>query len=113
MAKKRVEKKSDSKGFAFLATFLSVVGFILAILLWKDDDYVMFYAKQSLVIFIVAVIVSAINWVLAFIPIIGSFIVWVLQLIVIILWVLTWVYALSGKKKDVWLVGDYAKKIKI
>jgi uncharacterized membrane protein len=117
MAKKAKESvdsgKDDTKLFAFLATFLSIVGFIIALVAKKNDDYVMFYAKQSLVLFIASVIVSIAQWILLFIPIIGWTIMWVLQVGVAILWIISWLYALSGEKKEVPLVGKYARNIKL
>ena len=56
MPKKKVER-GDHKGRAFITVFFSIVGFLIAILAWKDDKYVMFYAKQSLVIFVFGVVV--------------------------------------------------------
>ena len=116
-SKKEVMKKGklsdDSKTFAFLATLLSVVGFIIALLVKKDDKYVMYYAKQSLVIFIAAVIVGVIGWILVWIPIIGWLVIWILNLIVLILWLISWIYALSGEMKEVPLVGKYAEKISL
>ena len=53
----KVEKKEDDgKLFAFLAVLLSILGFIIALLAKKDNKYVMFYAKQSLVLFIAFII---------------------------------------------------------
>jgi uncharacterized membrane protein len=107
MAKKK--KEDDSKLFAFLATFLSILGFLIALIAKKDDKYVMFYAKQSAIIFIVFVIATAVD----IIPVIGGIINVVVSIIGIILWVISWIYALSGKMKDVPFVGVYAKKLKI
>ena len=36
-------KKDDSTIYAFLATILSIIGFIIAIIAKKDDKYVMYY----------------------------------------------------------------------
>jgi len=72
MAKKQVKKKTDDKiVYAFLATFLSIIGFVVALVTKKDDEYVMYYAKQSLVVFLFAVIAWVVNQVVLFIPIIG------------------------------------------
>ena len=110
MAKKQVSKKEDdTKVFAFLATFLSIIGFIIAILTKKENSYVMFYAKQSLVVFIVSVIFWVINSVLVWIPVFGWIVAGILNLFVLILWIMSWVYALSGEKKEVPIVGRYAK----
>ena len=49
MAKKQTKpvanRSDDRKLFAFLAAFLSIVGFVIAVVTKKDDRYVMFYAK--------------------------------------------------------------------
>jgi uncharacterized membrane protein len=109
----KVISKEDPKVFAFLATFLSIFGFLIAIIAKKEDKYIMFYAKQSLVIFIIAVIASAINSILIWIPILGWLIAGLINLAVCILWILGWVYALSGEQKDVPIVGEYAKKLNL
>ena len=50
--------KSDgnSKIFAFLAIFLGIIGFLIVLIAKKDDAYAMFYAKQSLILFIFSII---------------------------------------------------------
>lgn len=108
MAKKQVSKKEDDrKMFAFLATFLSIIGFIIVLLTKKEDKYVMFYAKQSLVVFIAYVIAG----VIMMIPFIGWFVLGPLAyLIVTILWIFSWAYALSDEQKEVPIVGKYAEK---
>lgn len=101
--------KSDSKLYAFLATFLSIIGFVIAIVAKKNDKYVMYYAKQGLVIFILSLILSAISWSFVYS---GFF--WtirsLLNLVILVLWILSWVYALSGKEKEVPVIGSIAKK---
>jgi uncharacterized membrane protein len=92
---------------AFVATFFSIFGFLIALIFWRRDDYAIFYAKQSMVLFIEALVVALIGGILTWVPIIGGAITFVLNLVIIILWVLTWVYALSGKKKKVFLVGNF------
>lgn len=120
MAKKKVVKKeerkeskktSDRKIFAFLATFLSILGFIIALIAKKEDRYVMFYAKQSLVIFIMAIVGSIISTLVMWIPFFGEVISYAINLIVLVLWIFSWAYALSDKEKEVPIVGLYAKKL--
>lgn len=108
MAKKQISKKEeDSKMFAFLATFLSIIGFIIVLLTKKENKYVMFYAKQSLVVFIAYIIAG----ILAMIPFIGWFVLGPLAyLLVTILWLFSWIYALSGKEKETPIIGKYAQK---
>ncbi len=117
MAKKKVKKskkktqklESDSKLFAFLATFLSIVGFVIAILVKKDDKYVMYYAKQSLIVFIAYVISVAV----IVVPIIGWIAGPILYVFTVVLWIISWASALTGKKKEVPFIGKYSKDIKL
>ena len=114
MAKKQkraaAKNSDDRKLFAFLATFLSIVGFLIAVVTKKNDRYVMFYAKQSLVVFIVAIVGAVVNSILSWIPVLGWIISGVINLFVLVLWILSWVYALSDQEKEVPIVGHYAKK---
>lgn len=105
--KSSVRKDGDSKLFAFLAAFLSILGFIIALLFRRNNRYVMFYAKQSLVIFIGYLIGVVAGW----LPLIGDFVSGVIDVIVIVLWIITWIFALSGKEKYTPLIGQYADKI--
>jgi uncharacterized membrane protein len=105
----KVKKTDDSKLFAFLATFLSILGFIIALVAKKDDKYVMFYAKQSLVVFIAYIIAAVIKM----LPGIGSILGPIAYLITSVLWIFSWVYALSGEEKDTPFIGQYIDKIKL
>ena len=107
---KQVE--GDSKVFAWLAVFLGIIGFLIVLLAKKDDKYAMFYAKQSLVLFIAAIIVWVVGIILMFIPIIGLIIYWVLSVILLVLWLMGWIFALSGKEKPIPIVGKYAEMFK-
>ena len=107
----KTNKADDSRVFAFLTTFLSIIGFIIALLVKKDNKYVMFYAKQSLVIFIAAVIAGIIGWILIWIPILGWIIKLALNIIIFVLWLISWINALSGEEKEVpIIVKEYLKE---
>ena len=94
----------DRKLYAFLASFFTIVGFVVALFLWKNDKYVMHYAKHGLVLFIAQVVVMILSPFLFFL----SGILWVL---LVILWIVTWVNSFSGKVKKTFLIGDLAQKI--
>ncbi len=114
MVKKKMDssnKEDDSKLFAFLAVLLSVVGFIIAYSIKKDNKYVMFYAKQSLVLFIGWIALWIVGMVLGFIPFLGIMVHWILSLGLLVLWVIGLIYSLSGEMKHIPLVGDFAKKL--
>ncbi len=110
-ASKNANKDNDKTLIAFLATFLSIIGFIIALITKRDDKYVMYYAKQSLVIFIIAAIASILSWAIEWIPILGPLIKFALTVLIFLLWILSWIYALSGKEKSIPFVSDWAKKI--
>jgi uncharacterized membrane protein len=106
---KMSEEENSRKLFAFLAVFLSIVGFVIAIIAKKEDKYVMYYAKQSLVLFIAWVIASLI----ALVPIIGWFGAPVLYVIVLILWIFALVHSLSGEMKPTPVIGHYGNAFRI
>ncbi|MBW3004128.1 DUF4870 domain-containing protein [Candidatus Woesearchaeota archaeon] len=99
----------DSKIWAFLGVFLTIIGFIIVMLAKKDDKYAMYYAKQGLMLFIVGVVIAIVGWILLFIPIIGLVIQWLLNIVMLVLWILGWVYALQGEMKPVPVIGKYAE----
>ena len=112
MARKKT-KNDDSKIFAFLATFLSIIGFLIAVLAKKEDKYVMYYASHSLVIFIITILAGVAEGIFGWIPILGWIIAAGLNIFIFVLWLLSWIYALSGKEKEIPLITTYAKKIKL
>jgi len=112
MAKKSKEVE-EGKIFAFLGVFLTVIGFIIVLLAKKDNKYAMFYAKQGLVLFIAYVIVAVANMVFVFIPFVGWLVMAALWMGLLVLWIMGIIYSLSGEEKDIPLIGEFAKKIKV
>jgi len=106
---KKGAKKDDSRLFAFLAVLLTIVGFVIALLAKREDKYVMFYAKQSLVLFIAWIISGA----AMIVPIVGWFAGPILYVITLVLWIIAIVNSLSGKEKETPLIGQYARKINL
>ena len=98
--------KDDKIIFAWLATFFTIIGFLIAIILKRDDKYVMFYAKQGLILFIGEIII----WLLS--GIFGKLII-LFWIFLAILWAMAWINSLSGEQKNTWLIGDLAEKIKL
>lgn len=107
MASKEVE---EGKIFAFLAYLLSIIGFLIVLLAKKDNKFAMYHAKQSLVLFIVYII----GWViLLFIPILGWMILPVWGIVMLVVSIIGMINALTGKEKELPIIGKYAEKIKI
>jgi len=107
------KKEDDKKLFAFLATFLSIVGFVIALIVKRKNAYVLYYAKQSLVIFVFGVIAGIISNVLEWIPIMGGLIRFALNVLIFIVWLMSWINALSGKKKKIQIISYWSKKINL
>lgn len=106
----------DSKLYAFLGVLLIVIGFIIVYATQKKDKYAMFYAKQGLALFFVLIIASLFE----LMPQLSIGFISINRLISIvtgILWTVAWVigmiYALSGEQKEIPLIGQFAKMIKI
>ena len=110
MSKKDVE---EGKVFAFLGIFLTIIGFIIVLLAKKENKYAMYYAKQGLVLFIAYVIAAIANMILVWIPFIGWIVMMIVWLGLLVLWIIGLVYSLSGEEKEIPLIGEFAKKIKI
>lgn len=103
----------EGKFWAFVGVFLTIVGFILVLLAKKQNKYAMYYARQGLVLFIAAVIIGVAKWLVGWIPVIGWLVVGVLWIILIVLWIIGLIYSVSGEEKDIPLIGEFAKKIKV
>ena len=99
----------EGRIWAFLAYFLSIIGFILVLALKKDNKFAMFHAKQSLVLFIVYI---AGYVVLMFIPILGWIVMMFWWLIFLILSIIGIINALTGKEKNLPVIGSLAAKFK-
>ena len=106
-------KKSDKTLFAFITTFFSLLGFVIAILAWRKNDYIMHYAKISLVFFIFSFIAGILSSILAWIPVLGWIITAGLNVLVFVAWLVSWIHALSGEKKEIPFISEFAKKIKL
>jgi len=117
MAKKHVNKSankhddSDSKLFAFLGVFLTIIGYVLVMVMRKDDEYAMYYAKQGLVLFIAFVIAAVAGWIVSWIPILGQVVTWILNAFILVLWLIGIVFSLSGDEKDIPIIGPFAEKL--
>jgi uncharacterized membrane protein len=95
---------SDSKLFAFLGIFLTLIGFLIAYLTKKDDKYVMFYAKQGLVLFI-GFAIAGILVKIPFVDIIGGLV----GIVTFVFWIIGIFYSFSGEMKEIPLIGKIAK----
>ncbi|MFH1430901.1 MAG: DUF4870 domain-containing protein [Nanoarchaeota archaeon] len=114
MKRNKSKKEDDKKLFAFLAVFLSIVGFIIALIARRSDRYIMFYAKESLVLFITWVALSIVGQTLIILSF-GAmyFIVQMIWVAVIVLWIIQIINAFSGQEKSTPIIGQFAKYINL
>lgn len=112
MAKKTskpMNKGDETKLFAFLGVFLTIIGFIIVYATRKQDKYAMYYAKQGLVLFIAYIIA----WAIVIVPVIGWLLSVPLYIFLLILWIIGIIYSLSGEQKPIPLIGEFADKINL
>jgi len=101
--KKPINQSSDSNLMAALS-YLWIISVVM-IIIKKNDSYVMFHAKQGLILFII----SFICWFTWFIPFIGA----IIAIIVFIGIVIGFLKAYNGEKYKMPVIGDLAEKIHI
>lgn len=94
---KPTNQSSDSNLMAALS-YLWILSVVM-IIIKKDDKFVMFHAKQGLILFIVSFI-----WI---IPVLG----WFINIVVLIFVIVGFIKALAGERYKIPLVGDLAEKI--
>ncbi len=108
VAKKNINI-DDSKMWGFLGAFFPFLGFILVLLVRKEDKYAMYYAKHGLIIGIAWIIFSLLKGV----PLVGWALYTVGVVLLIILWVMTFIGGLSGEQKKFLVLTDLAQKINL
>jgi uncharacterized membrane protein len=113
MAKKRMNKEDEKKLYAFLGVFLTVIGFIIAMAVKRNDKYVMFYGKQGLVLFLAWIVVWVAAAIFSIIPFLGWIIMWAAYLCMLVLWVIGIINSLSGEMKEIPVIGQFARKINL
>uniref|UniRef100_A0A7C5XNG3 DUF4870 domain-containing protein n=1 Tax=Ignisphaera aggregans TaxID=334771 RepID=A0A7C5XNG3_9CREN len=78
----------DEKLWGLLAWILSIIGAILALVLKPGYRYAKYWAYLSLSFFIIIIIASIINGILALIPFIGWILAGLISLAIVILWII-------------------------
>jgi uncharacterized membrane protein len=73
----------------------------------KNDPFVKFHLKQGLTL----IIVEAIGYVLAMIPVLGWILYFVLWIFAIVMTVTGIVNVVTGKQKELPIIGKYASKL--
>ena len=94
-------------------TFLSYLGIlaIIPLLVKKDSPFAQFHGKQGIVLFVVWFVAA---WISGFIPIIGWFLIApAVSITGIILAILGLINVAKGEMKELPIIGEVVKKVKI
>ena len=94
-------------------TFLSYLGILalIPLLVKQDSKFAQFHAKQGIVLFVVWFVAS---WISGFIPVIGWFLIApAVSIIGIVLAIMGLINVAKGEIKELPIIGDLVKKIKI
>ncbi len=104
--KATVAKPGKNTGMAIVAY---LIFFIPLLTNAKNDPFVMYHVKQSIVLLILVVI----GWFIAIIPVLGWILALILPIFEIILLIIGIINAAKGVEKPLPLIGQYAEKINI
>ena len=101
-------KKNNANPMAIVAYILFFVPLLTED---KNDPFVMYHVKQSIVLLIVAIAVAMLG---SIIPLLGWFIIMPFgSIAVFVLWIMGLVNAATGKKQSLPLIGQFADKISL
>ena len=98
-APKAASKSDEGKTYAIIA-YITWIGWIIALILnmEKKNDLARFHIRQSLIIFLAAILTA--------IPVIG----WIWGIVVLVFWIMGLISAINGEKKEVPLIGKYGQE---
>ena len=95
----------------------AILSYLLVGIIWyfadenmKKNNFVKYHVKQGLVLLIFAVAVSIFNTIFGWIPIIGWLAAFMLSISVLLFFVMGLISSINGKKKELPIIGQFAKK---
>lgn len=109
------EEIEKGKVMAILAFFPC---FLIPLLAARDNKYAMYHTEQSIILFIVAVILSvAVSFLtVALGSIVGAvagFLSLIVNLVILVLWLLGLINAATGKCKPLPIIGQFGEKLNL
>jgi uncharacterized membrane protein len=98
-APKAAGKSDESKTYAIIA-YITWIGWVIALILnmEKKHDLARFHIRQSLIIFLAALLTA--------IPFIG----WIWGIVVLVFWIMGLISAINGEKKEIPIIGKYGQE---
>lgn len=103
---------STNTGMAIMGT-IPILFFVPLLTDYKEDEFVMFHAKQGLVLLIYSIFVGLANVLFIEIPLIGWLAMIILDTFGLVCLLIGVLNAAQGQKQDLPLIGQYAHKLNI
>jgi uncharacterized membrane protein len=109
---------------AFIAYLVPVLGWLYGLLFERRDEFVLYHAKQAMMLTVTAVAApvawAVAAWILAWIPLVGSVLAASLFALVVltylylaVIWIVGMVNALQAEARPLPVVGGWAERISI
>lgn len=102
-------KDKDSKLWAFLGVLLPLIGFLLVLLVRKDDKYAKYYSSHGLIFLFLYLILQ----IFSFIPKIGGILTYIGIILLLIAWVMALVASLSEQEKRIPIVTEIKEFVRL
>ncbi|MBI5219244.1 MAG: hypothetical protein HY958_09975 [Bacteroidia bacterium] len=96
-----------------IVSYMTLIGWIIALVMHGSNKTKLggFHLRQMLGLIIVAVAISIVNFILAFIPFLGWLISLLLVIGMVIFWIMGLISAVNGEMKPLPLIGEPIQKI--
>ena len=115
---------APKRHFAFIAYLVPILGWLYGLLFERRDAFVVYHAKQAMMLTITAVVApvawAVTAWILAWIPLVGSVLaaslfalVMLTYLFLAAVWIAGMINALTAQAKPLPVVGRWAERISI
>lgn len=98
------DKDIEENKFIAALSYLGIL-VLVPLLVKKDSKFSQFHAKQGLILLIIWVV----GWIVFWVPIFGQ----ILLLALIVLNIVAFIQALNGKRWEIPVISDWAKKINL
>ena len=115
---------ASKRHLAFIAYLVPVLGWLYGLLFERKDEFVLYHAKQAMMLTIAAVVApvawAVAAWILVWVPVVGPVLaaslfalVILAYLCLVVIWIVGMVNALQAKAKPLPVVGRWAERISI
>ena len=115
---------ASKRHLAFIAYLVPVLGWLYGLLFERKDEFVLYHAKQAMMLTITAVVApvawAVAAWILVWVPLVGPVLAATLFALVVLtylslaaVWIVGMINALTAQAKPLPVVGRWAERISI